>query len=376
MLSATAALCVGLLGAADDKKAPEPPKPSTEEQIKAWLKTIEEPSDKGAGSDFEFRIRAETISLARAGEAARPGVFALFEDTKKPSQARAQAAVVLVEWLKGKGARQELDPKSLAALKSALEGKDLVVKWAVLHWSQRYGKAYTLDWVTRLKETKLGVPLESLYFSDEAMDGLLPSVIALVANDEPKIAAAAAHTIFNFGRPKQGVKELLAVLDRREAKVRAPAVSALGRVGRDDPKVLEAVLGQLKPEHYAGGYYAAVIATVEQFGPKAKGAVPALIAVLKDDNAKKTQLPSPAYDSAFMYSVALDALGAIGPEAKDAVPAILARMRDRVVIRESLDKVVAALDKIDPEAAKEARAFKKQLEDDFRKMVEQALPKP
>jgi HEAT repeat protein len=179
------------------------------------------------------------------------------------------------------------------------------------------------------------------------MDGLLPEIIALVADEEPVIASAAAYTITTFGRPKQGVKELLAALDRREPRLRASAVVALGTVGRDDPVVLKAVLGQLKPEHYPDGYYRGVILAVGSFGPKAKEAVPALIEVLKSSEFKR-------HESMMLYDTAFFALGEIGPEAKTATPVMLKYLH----VQCSLD-FIAALDKIDPQAGKEGRAIMK-----------------
>jgi HEAT repeat protein len=350
------------LNARDDKKAPEPPKP-TEEQIKAWLKKLEEPTrhyqdpmqgppDEGIGPDFEYRIHREALLLARAGEAARPGVFALLEDTKRSGQARAHAAIVLVEWLKGTGAKQKPDPKILAALKDALKSKDQALTWGMLDWAQRYGKARALEWVDRISPTELKVPREWYYFSDEAMDGLLPEIIALVANEEPMIAATAADTISAFGRPKQGVKELLAVLDRREPRLRVAAVFALSRVGTDDPAVLKTVLGQLKPEHY-GDYYRVVVGAVGNFGPKAKDAVPALIEILKKSEWKRREFM-------FLEEAAIETLGKIGSDAKEAAPFVVKYAESGCVGSNAMAlNLVSTLDRIDPESAKKVRALYK-----------------
>jgi HEAT repeat protein len=355
------ALCATSSPARDDKKSAEP-KPPSPEQITAWLKKFEEPTrhyldpkqgppEEGVGPDFDFRIHGEAIFLARAGEAARPGAFALLEDTKKSGQARAHAAIVLVEWLLGKGAKQEPNPKVLKALKEALKDKDQALKWGVLHWCQRYGKVSTLHLSSNYSDEefkkKFGVERETLHFSDAAMDGLLPEIIALVADEEPVIASTAAYTICTFGRPKQGVKELIAALDRREPRIRASAVVALGRVGRDDPAALKAVLGQLKPEHYPGDYYTSVVIAVGDFGPKAKDAVPALIEVIKSSEFKP-------HKSMMLYDRAFLALGEIGPDAKSALPVML-----KYLDVQCTPKFMDALDKIDRAAGDEGRAIMK-----------------
>jgi HEAT repeat protein len=65
--------------------------------------------------------------------------------------------------------------------------------------------------------------------------------------------------------------------------------------------------------------HAAVVA-VGKMGPKAKAAVPQLVAILKADPR-----PKPSF---WMDNAAADALGVIGPGAKDAVPALVARLTD------------------------------------------------
>lgn len=361
LLTVFLTFCAGSLRAADDKKA-DPPKPPTQEQIKAWLKKLEEPTrstrdpkqgppDNGVGPDFDFRIHGEAIFLARAGEPARKDVFALLNNPNKSSQARAHAAIVLVEWLKGKGAKQELDEKVLEALKEGLQGKDLAVKWVILDRSQRYGKRGRIDGLKPRTvaqfEAEYKYEFSSTYFSDAAMEGLLHEVIGLLGDDEPRISGAAADVITSFGRPKQGIKELIAALDQREVWPRAAIVYALAVVGQDDPAALKAVLGQLKPERYAGGAYQFVIIAVGQFGPKAKDAVPALIEAIKSSEFRP-HARMELYDAAFL------SLGEIGPDAKVAVPVMLKYLEVW-----GSDRHVAALDKISSEAGKEGRAIQK-----------------
>src|SRR5829696_3533948 len=84
----------------------DPNKPATPEQIKEWVKKLEEQPDHPLPK-YKFNLRAEAYFLARrGGDAARPAVLGLLQDPTKPGQARAQAAVVLVQWLLGEGAKQ------------------------------------------------------------------------------------------------------------------------------------------------------------------------------------------------------------------------------------------------------------------------------
>ena len=397
-------LCVTLLAACAGVSAKsgaqlnggfDPNKPATPEQIREWVKKLEEPTrdrldpkmepPDGVAPLFDYHFHwYEIAMLKKAGEAARPAVFALLEDTTKPGQARAHAAVILIDWLWGKGAKQEVDAKILAALKEALKDKNRALKWGIVQWLPRYGgggaqAAFQHDIERWLRLCATGTTPEDLlrnflqgmpnldpgwrHFSDAAMDGLLPEVIALLADEEDEIATCAAITIFAFDRPKQGIKELLVTLDRRDRRLRAYAVAALSRVGRDDPAVLTAVLGQLKPQHY-GTHYSTVVRAVGRFGPKAKAAVPELIRVVESSGWKFQ------YDT-LLYDEAIVALGEIGPDAKAATPAIL-KYADSVRV---LPDLLTALDKIDPKAGQEARAVQKRKEDEFIKMLEK-LPKP
>jgi hypothetical protein len=367
LLSLTFTLCDGA-ARADDKK-PDAPKPPTEEQIKAWLKKLEEPTrstrdpkpgppDNGVGPDFDFRIHDEALFVAKCGESVRKEIFAIVNDPMKSSQTRAHAAIVLVEWLKGKGAKQVPDAKVLEALKEGLQGKDRAVKWAILHWANRYGAAANLSSLVYISEEEhlklYGVSRDSLYFSDDAMDGLLPNVIPLLVEEEPLIASSAAGLIASFGRPKQGIKELIAALERREVEIRVAVVFALGRVGNGDPTALKAVVNELNPTRYGGPHssdYSAVVQMVGWFGPDAKDAVPALITVLKSCEWKRRAQMLPEEET-------VRTLGNIGPAAKDAVPWLL---KYGETCTRDWPRLIAALDKIDPGAAKNARAMEKQL---------------
>lgn len=347
------------------------PKPISAERIKELVKKLEEPTrhdsdpkqgppEDGVSPTFGFRWHSAALGeLKQAGEAALPAVYALLADAKKPGQARAHAAVIVINRLKGKGAKQELDRQALKALQEALRDKDLSLKWGVLRIAAQYGAAGA--WV-RFSIMVKSVPTldrDTLHFSDAAMDGLLPDVIALVSHEEPEVAATAATVLFEFGRPKQGIKELLRALDRRERFIRARVVAALSRVGVDDPDALKAVLGQLKPEHY-GDTYETVVQSVGRFGPKAKDAVPALIDVLKSSDWKPAE-------TTYLYDTAINSLGEIGPGAKAAIPWLLKYMECCPSSLGQWEGLIAALDRIDPEAGKQGRVIFKRKMDELKK---------
>ncbi len=376
---------------------PEPVKPSPE-RIKELVKKLEEPTrhytdpkegpPEGKPPLFGYRWHApEFRELRLAGDAAVPALLELLEDKSKPGQARAQAATVLIDRLVGNKVKPEM--KIIAAVNAALKEEDPALRWGVLVWLWGHGLAmHSVHWETlkrvaaeaKLKNEppieygaidllKRWPPPEERSFTPAVMDAFLPQVIAALADEHPEVAAKAAGVIHSFGRPKSGVPELLTVLKRKEPEVRASAVLALGRVGKDDPDALKAVLEELNhPERYKDHYhYQSIIGAVGGFGPKAKDAVPVLIKVIENSEWKRHEHTS-------LYDAAIDSLGEIGPDAKEAVPAIL-KYADTVRLQPEL---IAALDKIDPEAGKQARAIQKRKEDEFKKWVEslQNPPQP
>jgi HEAT repeat protein len=378
---------------AEDKQ-PAPPSP---ERIKELVKALEVPTGPrskplegppgGRWPTFEYQWHADELKeLERAGEAAVPAMLALLEDKTKPGQVRAHAALVLSERLIG--TKIKPDPRIIAALNAALKENDPALRWGVLDFCSRCGLAkYQLQWEMLKKaaeeETRANkpysyldardclrrwLPPEERAFTPAVMDAVLPQVIAALTDEHPEIAARAADVIFNFGQPKQGIKELLTALKRQEPEVRSAVVVALARVGKDDLEALGTVLKLLETQREKEGYSAIVIA-VGGFGPSAKDAVPTLIALLKDErwNAQKAEP---------VYLAALISLGKIGPAAKSAIPAILARFETPKVGFGSMigfgsrTEVLDVLDVLDPKTGKEARQRQKQCEEEFKKWME------
>lgn len=134
----------------------------------------------------------------------------------------------------------------------------------------------------------------------------------------------------------------------------------------DDPDALKAVLGQLKPEHYTE-YYDSVLVAVGRFGPKAKDAVPALIDVIKKADWEKQETKG-------RVETAITSLGKIGPDAKAAVPLLLKYSEEHPFNSQgSQDNLVAALDKIDAEAARQVRAIFKRKMDEYIEMKKKLM---
>lgn len=370
---------------------PEPPKPISPERIKELVKKLEEPTREmgdqrdgppdGPWPTFNYQWHYREFSELRlAGDAAVPALLALLEDKTKPGQARAQAVAMLVERLVG--TKVKPDTKIIATINAALKENDPALRFGTLNSLAVMGLGNRRETREQFKNdpgiaeyVKKWPPPEETSFSPEAMDAFLPQVVATLTDEHPEVVIGATQAIAWFGRPKTGTPELIAALKRKEPGVRAAAVSTLGRVGTDDPAALKAVLGELdRPEPYREAWqYQLVIEAVGRFGPKAKDAVGRLGEIVKDDRAGQS-----LSDRSSLHDAAVQALGKIGSDAKAAVPALLGCLDKKLYEGDSKteyyhgrrEEVLRALDKIDPTAAKKARADEKRKREEAAKWYE------
>lgn len=356
--------------------APPAVEPLTPDRIQDLIKKLEVPTrsqkDQKPGPPdypwptFDYRWHsAEIAELKRAGEAAVPALLSLLADKSKPGQARAHAAMILIERLVG--TKVKPDPKIIAAINAALKDKDPALRYGVLDRLIPYGAGENRRYRQAILKTIGGpelsrnwAPFEEMSFAPAVMDEFLPHILPLLADEHPEIAIHAAKAIDWFGRPKCGVRELLAALKRKEPEVRVAAARVLSQVGKGDPDVATAVIGQIDPK-LPILLYATVIRSVGRFGPDAKAAVPQLIQALKDNRKD----PTGGSDLGSLHDAAACALGAIGPDAKDAIPALLSRLETKYYPADASateyylgnkSEVVAALERIDPTVGKKAGA--------------------
>lgn len=129
---------------------------------------------------------------------------------------------------------------------------------------------------------------------------------------------------------------------------RIAALNVLGRIG-PEPEIIQLLIVALRDPYVAVRNTA--IAVLRRFGPKARDAVPALVALLQDPRLHSVTESERLTDELGPWPAAR-ALGAIGAEARPAVPQLLRALADRNLdIREA---AAAALRRIDPEAAARA----------------------
>jgi HEAT repeat protein len=377
--------------------------PPSPERIKELVKQLEVPTrhflDKEMGPPvgdppkFDYGFHWPVIAeLKRGKEAAVPPLLALLEDKSKPGQARAQAAAVLIEQLVG--TKSKPDPKIIAAINAALKDQDAALRWGVLcelperglatnraFWEQVKKNAEreketnkltnsppvnwgAIDYLRRMP------PPEERSFTPEVMEQLLPEIIARLADDHARLIDQAARTISSFGLVKRGVPELIAALKRKEPDVRQAVVWALSVVGQGDPTVLEALLEQfrMKESTEHPQLRNSLIAALGGFGPEAKVIVPQLIEAVKD-NRLEDHLPR-----CYLHDAAVHALGNIGPDAKAAIPTLMECLDKKYYPGDSKpegyyqgnrEEVVLALERIDAEVGKKARAEEKRKHEEY-----------
>jgi hypothetical protein len=184
----------------------------------------------------------------------------------------------------------------------------------------------------------------------------------------PAIAEGAADTLYSLGtRAAQlvpaTVETLLAIANRGDSPVRAPAVTALGQVTRGTDVAVDALLAFSRSSD--NRIRGVAITALGDVGRQPEKVVPRLIEAL--DDYEETD-PDWKYYSA--HERVVRALQAFGEAAAPAVPALSARVRRK---EDELDRgVIVTLGKLGP-AAREALPLLERLaeeegygEEDFR----------
>jgi HEAT repeat protein len=224
-------------------------------------------------------------------------------------------------------------------------------------------------------------------------NGLIPALIkAMDDKDVPELrgqASVAELAATSLGMTKGAGKNALSALVKKvktgDEPVRFMAVRGLGYMGRFNkrmvPALLPTLLAVLKDKKYAvkekwrglsiRGEAAGAIALI---GAAAKGAVPALIAVLKEKDHPD------AKTAKFVRECVLCALRDIGPNAAAAVPTLLAIVKNAQGEAEERASALDALGGIGPAAKAALAALQKAAKDEgehyrVRQAAERALLK-
>jgi beta-lactamase regulating signal transducer with metallopeptidase domain len=184
---------------------------------------------------------------------------------------------------------------------------------------------------------------DAVYRIQPDAPGYAAALVEMLKDEQPHLRAKAAR---NLGNPKlpEGraltVPALVEALDDSHPNVRAEALTALANIKPPAREVVAAVAKRLTDPYREAQQQAFML--ISGYGPEAKAAVPALIAIVQDTSA--------ATDVRIRAAVAL---GQIGPNAKEAVPALKKLLDDKALnptfnaVVEPNSSIRKALEKID-----------------------------
>jgi HEAT repeat protein len=187
---------------------------------------------------------------------------------------------------------------------------------------------------------------DGLYYRPDVAKRFVPQLLRLLDETDPKVVVTVIATLGLVGAPaKAAVAPLTKKLDDRRFSYFA--VEALARIGKGDPALLKTFLRCAGPGQDRDTRMAAVRA-LPSFGA-GKEIVAALLEALKDTRAGD---PPDGGEERPVRTAAIDALRRLGPAAKGAAPALAALVKDKaeqaVLRRDAWD----ALSHIDPPSAR------------------------
>jgi HEAT repeat protein len=269
-----------------------------------------------------LRVRSVLDKVRIGFDKPRPADFDLdsaasrVRGLKDPDPTTRRRAALFLGYLKPS------DAASVAALIAALDDPTADVRGQVAETLGVVGEPAVAALVRTLKkgtaEGRVGATT-ALQRMGPAAKPAVPQLIALLADGKtaPEVRRGAATTLGTVGREaKDGVPALLDALKGEDDPLRRFASPSLVAIAPEDPAVLTGIVAAMKDANYPQGRYAAVTA-LSTLGPRAKAAVPDLVAVVRSGDAPNN-----------LREAATGALGAVGQEAKAAVPPLLEVLKD------------------------------------------------
>ena len=258
-----------------------------------------------------FHSNLACWAIVKANEEGAVRAFIGMLEPGRPTKSRRLAATAL-------GALGRRARAAVAALRVALEGKDLRV---------RVGAAHALWQIERQVDTKLLLTLaqgEEPFFGNPVWNAIgpeaqaaVPGLLQALQSPDETFRLSATIALGHLGqsiRAKEAVWALAARLKDGSIAVRRGAACALGKMG---PKAGEAVPALIEALQDTNRDIRVVAASsLGQLGPAASTAVPHLGRAVKDAEAA-------------VRRSAASALGWIGPAAKAAVPALIEALKDK-----------------------------------------------
>jgi HEAT repeat protein len=236
--------------------------------------------DKRPASDFTgLALSRAIIALGRLGDAGQPALAELAELAKSGSATDRYLARVAI-------ARIQPDAAAISSIAEMLREEDASLREDAARLLGEFGPAArstapALREALKDKESRVRLAAAAALVKITNDTTVLPVVSALLRDRNPQIQTMAAVELgFRFqAKAKPAVPALIQALWGEAVEVRIPAAEALGRIG-----------------------------------PGARAAVPALLAILSDDQQDE------------LHSATAEALGLIGPAASAAVPTLKKRL--------------------------------------------------
>jgi len=348
------------------------------------------------GKDEGLREHA-TDTLIRIGHPAVPALIELLKDDDK----RMRYVAI---WALGQigPVTNEIVPALIAALKD----KDEAVRFAAAQAIGEIGpaaKCAVPALLAALKDKDRDVRyyvILALGSIGPATEEVVPALIVALQDNDANIRFAAAQALGQFGPDaKDAVSVLSEKLWDEYVDVRESAAIALGKIGPEafnavnrliaalqygyfdvinnnaaiqglvgiGPGAVRSLTDELKNNNVFVRRCAAI--ALGKIGPKAKSAVPALIATWRDGYTKLNRASAQALasigpatipalkralknDYIIVRKYAAVALGEMGPEAKDVIPALTATLHDdytgvrKEAVQDMIENIKEALKKI------------------------------
>jgi HEAT repeat protein len=268
-------------------------------RVRSVLDTVRVGFDKPRPADFDLDSVASRVRGLKDPDAPTRRRAALFLSYLRPADAASVAALVAA-----------LDDPAAEVRTQAGETLGVVGEPAVPALVETLKKGTA--------NGRVGASLALLRMGPAAKPAV-PDLTALLADGkmDAGVRRGAAATLGAVGPGAKGaVPALLKALKGDDDQLRRFTAQALPSIAPDDPAVIAGIIAAMKDADYPAGRLAAV-GTLATLGPRAKAAVPDLIAVVKAEDA-----PAGVRDGA------TTALGAMAAEAKAAVPPLMEVLKD------------------------------------------------
>jgi hypothetical protein len=355
------------------EEAPAPRRVPTPEEIAGWLKKLDSvPEDK---SKFTRTVTVVEGPSRRAlmewRSVTEDAILHFVNDPSKNPKARAELMPDVIQWLRGDGAREPCNEKYLRVILEGMRSSNETVKWWILIYLKHYGKHFRVDGYPSIRHAfandrelqSLPIPvLETLYLSDTVQERLLPDVIKLLSGKSDAIVSAAASTIWAFGIPNRGIKELSTALkNTSDPKTRIQVVQALCTIAPNDPNAVQLILDQIRNKQLYGTDYSTLVRVCGQHGSSITAAKSLYLGLIGEE---KWNLRSLSTDEESTQVAAVYALGQLGSESKDTATHLLNYMKatnSGSIYRQ----IVESLQRIDPVAGAKAQAHQEKKRQEF-----------